>query len=583
MSWFTQPWGALGLLAVPAVVALHLFRRRYQRVPIAALFLWEDAHQTESSGRRRQPLRRTPSFWLEVAAALLAGLLLAGFDPLSNQEARHLVAVLDDSASMSHPATREAAVEALQSQFDAAGRRTRVTLVSSGVRPRLLVGPAALLPDARKALQAWQPSAPHHDVGPALGFARELASGGEILFVSDRAPAADSQPEDVRWLATGVPANNVALGDARRIVLDDGSQEIVLLVRSFSSRTETVRLSLESGGAELTARELQLEANGEQRLRLPLPPGTPELLVRLADDALLLDNRARLLPPVDRSVKIGIAVEEAAAQALRLQALRDALPMVEAASNLADADLVIAHDVAAAPAWSLVLPRDPGSADAAEAYVSGFLAEKSHAAMRELTLHGVVWTRAKQFSLPGLPLLSVADHALMTEQAIADAVVFHLNLLGTRSTLANSPDWPILLTNLVELRRASLPGPRRVNLIAGEAFELRHAGAHQYQLLGANEREIFGEDVLVIEDLPPHDRYELRADDGASWEFAVNFRDVRESDLRLADSGEFPPSRVGLSIQRDAYAESPAARMLLLLLLGCIAADWWVLRRGIAA
>jgi len=100
MSWFTQPWGLLGLLAVPAVVLLHLFRRRYQEHAVAALFLWEDAQRAESSGRKRQPLRRTPSFWLEVLAALLAGLLLSGFDPLAGGEAKHLVAVLDDSASM---------------------------------------------------------------------------------------------------------------------------------------------------------------------------------------------------------------------------------------------------------------------------------------------------------------------------------------------------------------------------------------------------------------------------------------------------------------------------------------------------
>ena len=134
----------LGLLAVPAVVALHLFRRRFQDLPVSALFLWEDAHRSESTGRKRQPLRRTPSFWLEVAAAALAGLLLAGFDPLSGSEAKHLVAVLDDSASMAHAPRRQAVIDALEERFAEHGRRTRVTLVRSGVRPRLLCGPGGV-------------------------------------------------------------------------------------------------------------------------------------------------------------------------------------------------------------------------------------------------------------------------------------------------------------------------------------------------------------------------------------------------------------------------------------------------------
>ena len=64
-----------------------------------------------------------------------------------------------------------------------------------------------------------------------------------------------------------------------------------------------------------------------------------------------------------------------------------------------------------------------------------------------------------------------------------------------------------------------------------------------------------------------------------SWSFAVNFRDARESDLRRATSEETPPHLGGTELTSDRYAESPASRILLLLLLGSIAGDWWVLRR----
>ena len=588
MSWFTQPWGLLGLLAVPAVVMLHLFRRRYQEHAVAALFLWEDAQRAESSGRKRQPLRRTPSFWLEVLAALLAGLLLSGFDPLAGGEAKHLVAVLDDSASMGHAPRREAVLEALEKEFDEHGRRTRVTLVRTGVRPSLICGPAALLPDARAALQAWSPAAPSHAPSAAIDLARELAGGGEILFLTDQDPDPE-QPlgQEVRVVGVGTPANNLALADARRF--DDGGQEVLrVLVRSYSDQAESSTLRIAVGEVELTARPVELEAGEELALSVPLPADTPTLQLSLEDDALLVDNAATLHPPMDRRVRLAHALDEEDANSLRVDDLIASLPGVVPSPNLSEAHLVLAHTPATAPAWSLVLPRNPSEASAAEAYVRGFVPDLAHPLLRDLTLEGIVWTRAREFTLPGVPLVAVGEYALLTESLVEGSAVYHLNLIAARSTLALSPDWPILLSNLVGLRRASLPGPRAVNLVAGETYELRHAGRHRYRLNGSaiEERALFGEDLLRIDGLPPGADYVLATEDEENprtWEFAVNFRDARESDLRSATSEETPPHLGGTELTSDRYAESPASRILLLLLLGSIAGDWWVLRRRVRA
>jgi hypothetical protein len=37
---FAHPLGLLALLALPAVVALHLYRRRFELRRVSALFLW---------------------------------------------------------------------------------------------------------------------------------------------------------------------------------------------------------------------------------------------------------------------------------------------------------------------------------------------------------------------------------------------------------------------------------------------------------------------------------------------------------------------------------------------------------------
>ena len=40
---FTTPLGLLALLAIPAIVAIHLFRRRFPVRPVAGLFLWQSS------------------------------------------------------------------------------------------------------------------------------------------------------------------------------------------------------------------------------------------------------------------------------------------------------------------------------------------------------------------------------------------------------------------------------------------------------------------------------------------------------------------------------------------------------------
>src|SRR5204862_3887319 len=98
---FTAPWGLLALLGVPAIIAIHLFRRRFPPRPVAGLFLWQTLRQTPEGGGRISKLPITASLILECLAALALALILAGarIRPASVNE--HLVVLLDDSASMS--------------------------------------------------------------------------------------------------------------------------------------------------------------------------------------------------------------------------------------------------------------------------------------------------------------------------------------------------------------------------------------------------------------------------------------------------------------------------------------------------
>ncbi len=595
MNWFTNPIGLFAFAALPAVLALHLFLRRHQNLAVSSLFLWLSPEAREASGRRRQPLRRTPSFWLEMAAALVAALFLSGFNPLANADATHLIVVLDDSASMSADGVSSRLNERLESEFERLGRRTRVTLIRSGVRPTLLCGPGALIPEAREALQLWQPSAPGHDIRPAISLARELALGSEIWFFTDRDPSDGMNlGDEVRTISFGAALQNAALIDVRRDSGDLGYGEqadaddiVHCTVRLYGEAPLANQLQILIGDEVMLARQFTLEPGKDLNFNFPLPSGTPAVRLQLQPDAIEVDNTVTLYPNPDRTVAIGHQLDEGLAEQLRLADFADAFPAVRTTPNLEQAHLVIAHDPAPQPAWSLVLPHDTatGSGDDAEAFLQGFLPEKRHRLLRGMTFEGLLWTRARSFQPSGLPLLSVGEQALIAESHLGRASVFMMNLLPMRSTLTQTPDWPILISNLIELRRDALEGPRDVNLVAGQAFEYLRQGRGRFTLSSSafSEKTFDSDGNLRIEDLPPAADYQLSLVEGEQQKplvyFAVNFMDPAESDLGDAVSNELSPAVGETELAQQDYAESPMGRILLLLLTALLLADWLYLGR----
>jgi Ca-activated chloride channel homolog len=578
MSWFTNPLGLLAFAGIPAVLALHLYRQRHLQVPVSSLFLWLSPEARESSGRTRQPLRRTPSFWMELFAALLIALFISGFDPLSNNDAKHLIVVLDDSASMSADTVKTELNKRFEEELDEQGRRTRVTLIRSGVRPSLLCGPGALIPEAREAMQTWQPTSPGHDPRPAISLARELALGGEIWFMTDHALATESTlGDEVRVLGFGTQAANMALIEARRTKADivHCTARLYDAAALTNATPQSNKLQIFVGEELMLEREFEAAPNKDVHFEFPLPEGTPAVRLQLQPDAVAVDNSATLYPNPDRTVYLGYQLDDGLQEALRLQDFADALPEVKITQQLEAAHLVFAHDAAPTPAWSVVVPHPADASADAEAFIHGFLPEKRHSLLRGLTFEGILWSRAKAFAPKGLPLLSVGDLALISETAVGNAVIYMVNLLPLRSTLVQSPDWPILVSNLVEMRRAALQGPQEVNLVAGQAFEFRHQGRAQFELQGVGAKKSLKTDGnLRLDDLAPHPAYVLSLQEKPLVRFAVNFIDPAESDLGAADTFEQPPLLGETVLAQQGYAESPMGRILLLLFVGLLIANW---------
>src|SRR5262249_17477562 len=149
-------------------------------------------------------------------------------------------------------------------------------------------------------------------------------------------------------------------------------------------------------------------------------------------------------------------------------------------------------------------------------------------------------------------------------------------------------DWPILLTNLIELRRDSLPGLARWNYRLGESVRFRlFEGEGEGSAASGSLRLIHDEKLKPVArtslvELPPLEEtgiYEIRDGNNPIGRLAVNFFDAEESDLRNLVPGRRASkidAPTGLIALDNPY--SWAILTALLLILAAVLADWFVLK-----
>ena len=585
---FLHPLGLLALLALPAVLALHLFRRRFRPHPVSALFLWAARDRLPVAGRRREPLHKSPSFWCEMLAALLAALALAGPRWPGVGEALHLVVVLDGSASMTADspgaAQRDSAADRgraeVEQRLAALPRGSRVTLVSSGARPRVLAGPAAFVEEARERLASYEPSAARHDLAPAVALATQLAGGGAVLLITDHFDD-ERWPETIEVLSLGHPLDNVAITHAsrRRVATEEGRashERVDLAVSNFGLGPVQVELVLSADGKQIERSPIDLDPDGRRHLAYLLPQGTPHVEARIPGDPLALDNVARLAPVPARTLALFSELPDELERSLGLEHWLEIVPDSIEAPDASSAHILLSREAPAAGAsWCFTFE---ARGDERQPWIGPFLIDRRHALLEGLTLEGTVWNASGGRALPGAPLISAGNQPLLTEEIDGARRVFHADLDPIGSTLQRSPDWPILLANLAELRRRELPGPERTSLAMGESFRYHGRGPDRYRFEGPGTNlEIEGRSTIEIDTVERPGLYRLSNEQGTLCEVAYSFADAAESDLRQARPGQHAGTP---SIQEILAGFSWPEMLLIGAVLALLAVDWWYLSRS---
>lgn len=558
---FGAPWGLLALAAVPALVALYFLRRRGEPRRVSALFLWRSTEDVAEAGPHLSRLDRRVSLALELVAVLAATAFLSDVR-CSGQAPRgtHAIVVLDGGLSMrargddGEPLTLRARREAI-SWLSSAGA---ATVIETGPRPHVLAGPSASVSDAADAIQRWEPSQPSHDLGATWALVREIAGAeGTVLFVTD-SPDVEGLPAGTGLVALGAPRDNTALVSAMRVDSDDATVLRLRLARFADTPAKTTLDVFDERGERVHRADVELSPGTAHAIDLTLAP-SGALRVVLPADALPDDGDAWLLPEPKARVRVASDLPATIPAAAGVERFLQAASGVERGEP---ADLRIRpSDARVSPEWTLSIG---ATGDELRTFVGPFFADRHHPMLEDLSFEGVVWTAGP--NPPGRPLLSAGDRVLISE---ADDHRFHLNVDLSRSNLHRTLAWPLLLANLVDLRRQSLTGFARHNIHAGEATPVHVPATGDTRLVGAGVDRALLPGSQSLTGLAPG-RYELRLGGETVDRLSVLAIDAGESDLRTRGSGRVEPTSTGTTV----VGTGGRALWPVLLMLAALLADF---------
>ncbi|MFP6766278.1 MAG: BatA domain-containing protein [Planctomycetaceae bacterium] len=601
---FANPAGLLGLLSLPVIAGIHLYHRRFPPRLVAGLHLWGSQMRQPTAGRTRERLPVTPSLLLELMAACILTLILAQPRSAGGSTVTHLIAVLDNSASMAAVGTdgisfRDRAVDEIRSRMDAASRGGVVTVILTGRRPVMLAGPAVEWEMTEQALAGWLPAATRHDILPALDMASQLAvDGGDVLFVTDSLPD-DKQriAADIEVLAIGQSLSNVALSAARWTV-DRTTLEgrIFARIANLGPLPAEVSVTGRSGAQIVFRSQLQLPAGTSQSVQASIPAGLGrlEIQVESAGDALVIDNRVSLVEPQVRVVRVANQLPENSFSRRSVSRVYEALPDLKIVPS-PDADLVVGPASVIPESRSSLWWLGIGMEESAEmkdqfsrVLAGPFLVEKRHPLMEGILLSGVVWAGVRPLPQSGSPLISAGDYWLLSQLDGTQTTAYVLNIDLQQSNLTGSPDWPILLSNLIEQRRSSLPGLRRWNYRLNDniAFQLYEGTVESEQ---AAERELTlqsetGSRILTrsptveVPRLDTSGVYTVLDGTEPFGEFAVNYFDTEESTLTHLRSGIRPAVRKHENSAMEIHRTGTWLMLFCIpLIILLVLVDWFIL------
>lgn len=450
MPFLTYPLALLALAGIPALAVIYFLRNRFRRSPVSSLMLWRFKSRFLEGGSRITRIVTPLTFFLELLIILL--IITAAVDPRwqTNKNRIPVFVILDDSFSM----LAETGAGTPKEQAEKEVLRVKgyvLHFILAGKEPQLVRAPDLVSEDVSSLLRRWTCSSTSDSIEESVRLAREITGDRTaILVLTDHGPPPGFiNGERIKWLAFGQKVPNSGITGAARTFVN-GKDRCFLEVCGFSNEETKSVLTLADGkDRELLNKPMTLKNGAAERLILDVPRGTGAVHAWLSHDAMEPDNHVYLAPPVEPHVRVRTDISDEKLKRLfddGLKATGMSLP------ELNSPELVITDSPGTEPnnpAWVVRLHTGKD----ARAYTGPYIVDMAHPLAKGIELSGVIWGADEPDGMAGIPVITAGNFPLITDEVLhSGRHEIHIRLNPDFSNLQDTPNWPIIMWNLLNWR-----------------------------------------------------------------------------------------------------------------------------------
>lgn len=190
---FLYPYAFTGLISVPIIIAMYLFKQKYTEMQMPSLFLWQAAVSNNESQRPWQKLRKNILMILQIIIAVLVTLAIANPFMTGQAKSSSGIIVLDCSMSMQakdeKPNRFESAKNSLEKLVKDMGVDDELSLIVMQKNPYIAVSAAKDKQQLLSALKNITASNTAADFEQTLALIESINSNNtsNLYFFSDDA------------------------------------------------------------------------------------------------------------------------------------------------------------------------------------------------------------------------------------------------------------------------------------------------------------------------------------------------------------------------------------------------------------
>ncbi len=320
MTW-DYPVLLITALSLPLIILLHLLARRRKTLMVPSLLLWERLLENERRSVTLRHLIADLLLLLQILAAALLVLSMAGLRPARGigRISGPTVLALDVSAGMSavdeNGTTRfELAMEKAEEMIRKKSPGAEVSILAGG---SVVISLTDFTSDRGELLEAVKNQKPTDEPGKPLDLLRaaevfaSAKPGGRVVFITDGAfgeiPIIGKQ---VEILNVGSPAENSGITAFAVRGLPGGGRELLVTVENFGMETRALELSVQVDDRILLGDTILLSPDDrETRIISWQDPLAGRVSVRIKgeeQDALISDDGAYAVLAPGRRIRAAL-------------------------------------------------------------------------------------------------------------------------------------------------------------------------------------------------------------------------------------------------------------------------------------